>query len=171
MNFLWPQSLWLMLALPTLPVLYLWLLRRRSAALRYSSLGAVREALRPRWWRHIPPAMLLLACALLLFATARPVATVTLPWARSSIMLAMDVSLSMRVTDVQPTRMAAAQEAAKMFLSELPKSIDVGLVTFAASAQVVQPATIDRASLISAIDAFQMQYGTAVGSAIVLCLA
>jgi Ca-activated chloride channel family protein len=95
----------------------------------------------------------------------------TLPWTRSSIILAMDVSLSMRVTDVKPTRLAAAQEAAKLFLRELPKDIDVGLVTFAGSAQVAQAATLDRASLVSAIDAFQMQIGTAVGNAIVLCLA
>ena len=101
----------------------------------------------------------------------RPVARLTLPWTRSSIMLAMDVSLSMRVTDVKPTRIAAAQEAAKLFLQDLPRNIDVGLVTFAASAQVVQAATTDRASLVSAIDAFQLQIGTAVGSAIVLCLA
>jgi len=172
MNFLWPQYLWLMLALPLLPVLYLWLVRRRGkSALRYSSLEVVRAASSRQWRRHVPPALLLMACSVLLFAAARPLAPVTLPWARSSIMLAMDVSLSMRVTDVKPTRMAAAQEAAKMFLRELPKDIDVGLVTFAGSAQVVQRATLDRASLVSAIDAFQMQFGTAVGNAIVLCLA
>jgi Ca-activated chloride channel family protein len=96
---------------------------------------------------------------------------VTLPWKRSTILLAMDVSLSMRVTDVKPTRLAAAQEAAKTFLQDLPRGIDVGLVTFAGSAQVVQRATMDRAALVAAIDAFQMQMGTAVGSAIVLCLA
>jgi len=172
MHFLWPQYLWLMLALPLLPVLYLWLLRRRGkAALRYSSLEVLREASRRQWRRHVPPALLLMTCSMLLFAAARPVATLTLPWARSSILLAMDVSLSMRVTDVKPTRLAAAQEAAKEFLRELPKDIDVGLVTFAGSAQVVQRATMDRAALVSAIDAFQMQYGTAVGSAIVLCVA
>ena len=86
-------------------------------------------------------------------------------------MLAMDVSLSMRVSDVKPTRLAAAQEAAKLFLRDLPKNVDVGLVTFAGSAQVAQAATLDRASLVSAIDAFQMQYGTAIGNAIVVCLA
>ena len=84
-------------------------------------------------------------------------ARVPLPWARSSIILAMDVSLSMRVNDVKPTRLVAAQEAAKLFLRDLPKNIDVGLVTFAGSAQVAQAATLDRASLVSAIDAFQMQ--------------
>jgi Ca-activated chloride channel family protein len=172
MTFLWPEYLWSMLALPLLPVLYLWLLRRRGKpALRYSSLVVVRAAASRPWRRHVPPALLLVACSVLLFAAARPQAKVTLPWSRSSIMLAMDVSLSMRVSDVKPTRLAAAQEAAKMFLHDLPKNIDVGLVTFASSAQVAQQATMDRAVLVSAIDAFQMQMGTAVGSAIVLCLA
>jgi Ca-activated chloride channel family protein len=77
----------------------------------------------------------------------------------------------MRVGDVKPSRMVAAQEAAKLFLRELPPGIDVGLVTFAGSSQVAQRATLDRASLIASIDAFQMQIGTAVGDAIVLCLA
>jgi Ca-activated chloride channel family protein len=174
MNFLWPQYLWSMLALPLLPLLYLWLLRRRrKAVLRYSSLHVVREASSSRrlWRRYVPPALLWIACSLLLLAAARPTARVTAPWTRSSIMLAMDVSLSMRVTDVKPTRLAAAQEAAKTFLRDLPKDIDVGLVTFAGSAQVVQAATLDRVALVSAIDAFQMQYGTAIGSGIVLCLA
>jgi len=172
MKFLWPQYLWLMLALPLLPALYVWLLRRRGKkALRYSSLAVLREASIRTWRRHVPPALLLIACSLLLFAAARPQASLTLPWARSSIMLAMDVSLSMRVNDVKPTRLAAAQEAAKLFLRDLPKNIDVGLVTFAGTAQVAQAATLDRSSLVSAIDAFQMQYGTAIGNAIVVCLA
>ena len=173
MKFLWPQYLWIMLAVPLLPAVYVWLLRRRGKpALRYSNLDVVREASSGRHWRrHVPPALLLIACSLLLFAAARPLAKVTLPWARSSIMLAMDVSLSMRVNDVKPTRLVAAQEAAKLFLRDLPKNIDVGLVTFAGSAQVAQAATLDRASLVSAIDAFQMQYGTAIGNAIVVCLA
>lgn len=172
MSYLWPQYLWTLLALPLLPLLYVWLLRRRGkAALRYSSLDLVRQASGRLWRRHVPPALLFVACALLLLAATRPTAKLTLPWARSSIMLAMDVSLSMRVTDVKPNRLVAAQDAAKTFLAELPKDIDVGLVTFAGSAQVVQAATLDRASLVAAIDAFQMQYGTAVGNAIVVCLA
>ncbi len=173
MFFLWPDSLWLMLALPLLPPAYLWLLRRRGkAAVRYSSLGTVRAAAAGRQWRrHLPPALLLLACAGLLFAAARPVARIPLPWARTTIMLAMDVSLSMRVSDVKPTRLVAAQEAAKLFLQDLPRDIEVGLVTFAGSSQVAQRATLDRGALVTAIDAFQMQIGTAVGSAIVLSLA
>jgi Ca-activated chloride channel family protein len=146
MKFLWPQYLWLMLALPMLPALYVWLLRRRGKpALRFSSLKVVREASSSRQWRrHVPPALLWLACAVLLLAAARPLAKVTMPWARSTVMLAMDVSLSMRVSDVQPTRLAAAQEASKLFLRDLPRNIEVGLVTFAGTAQVAQAATLDR---------------------------
>ena len=169
--FLWPEFLWLLSALALLPLLYLWLLRRRKAALRLSSLGVVRAAASGRAWRrHLPPALLLLAFAGLLFASARPVARVTLPWSRASIILAMDVSLSMRVTDVKPTRMAAAQDAARSFLRDLPRDIEVGLVTFAGSSQVAQRATLDREALVTAIDGIQMQMGTAVGSAIVVSL-
>ncbi|MBO9512540.1 MAG: VWA domain-containing protein [Variovorax sp.] len=173
MSFLWPNFLWLLPGLALLPAGYVLLLRRRSkAALRYSSLHAVRAAAAGRAWRrHLPPALFLLACAGLLVAAARPVARVTLPWARSSVMLAIDVSLSMRVADVKPSRIAAAQEAAKSFLRELPRNVEVGLVTFAGSSQVTQRATLDREALVAAIDGFQMQMGTAVGDAIVVCLA
>ena len=173
MFFLWPQALWLMLALSLLPAVYLWLLRRRrKAAVRYSSIAMPRAATAGRAWRrHVPPALFLVALSTLLLGAARPVARVPLPWARSSIMLAIDVSLSMRVNDVKPSRMAAAQDAAKLFLHELPRDVEVGLVTFAGSSQVAQRATLDRESLVAAIDGVQMQMGTAVGNAIVLCLA
>ena len=173
MFFQWPQYLWLMLAVPLLPAAYVWLLRRRGKlAVRYSSLDVVRAAAVGRnGRRHLPPALLLLACSALLLAAARPVASVPLPWARSTIILAMDVSLSMRVNDVKPTRLAAAQDAAKLFLRDLPRNIEVGLVTFAGSSQVAQAATLDRAPLVAAIDGFQMQRGTAIGNAIALSVA
>jgi Ca-activated chloride channel family protein len=172
MIFLWPQYLWLLPVAALLPVAYVWLMRRRSrAAVSYSGLATVRAAASRSWRRHLPPALFLLSCCVLLLAAARPVARVPLPWARSSILLAMDISLSMRVSDVQPTRMVAAQEAAKAFVRELPPGIEVGLVAFAGSSHVAQRATLDRGSLIQSIDAFQMQLGTAVGDAIVLCLA
>ncbi len=173
MFFLWPEFLWLLAALLLLPAAYVWLLRRRKReALVFSSLGVARMAAAGRnWRRHVPPVLLLLACSLLAVAAARPVARVSLPWARATIMLAMDVSLSMRVTDVVPNRMVAAQEAAKAFLRELPRDIEVGLVTFAGSTQVAQRATLDRPALVAAIDAIQMQRATAVGNAIVMSLA
>jgi Ca-activated chloride channel homolog len=172
MHFLWPHNLWWMLALPLLPALYLWLLRRRAKpALVFSSLRVVGEAAGPAWRRHVPAALIFVALLLLLLALARPTAAVPLPWAKSTILLAIDISRSMRVEDVKPSRMVAAQDAAKAFLTEVPPHIEVGLVTFAGSAQVAQRATIDRPSLAGAIDAIQMQLGTAIGSAIVVCLA
>ena len=172
LSSLWPQALWLLIVPGLLPALYVWLLRRRTrAVLVYSNLEVVRAAADRSWRRHVPPTLFLMACVLLLVAAARPVARVSLPWARSSIFLAIDVSLSMRAGDVRPTRMVAAQEAAKSFLRELPPGIEVGLVTFAGSAHVAQRATLDRPSLVASIDAFQMQLGTAVGDAIVQCLA
>lgn len=171
MFFLWPEFLWLMVAVPLLPALYVWLLRRkRKRAVRYSSVVVARAAAGRSWKRHVPPALFLAGCAGLLFAASRPVAEIPLPWARTTILLAMDVSLSMRINDVQPNRLVAAQEAAKSFLADLPKDVEVGLVTFAGSTQVAQRATLDRAALVAAIDGFQMQMGTAVGDAIIVAL-
>ncbi len=172
-QFIWPVVLWALLVLPLLVLLYLWLLRRRrQAALRYASLSIVREAMGPgtAWRRHVPPVLLLLALAAMLLAAARPVATITLPSSQQTIILAMDVSGSMRATDVQPNRLVASQAAAKAFLRELPRDVKVGIVAFAGSAQVVQPVTLSREDLNAAIDKFQMQRATAIGSAIVVAL-
>ncbi|MFC3682857.1 VWA domain-containing protein [Hydrogenophaga luteola] len=172
-NFLWPQFLWLLAVLPLLVLLYWWILRRRKkVALRYASLSIVREAMgrTSGWRRHVPPFLLLLAFAAMLLAAARPVATITLPSTQQTIILAMDVSGSMRATDVQPNRLVASQNAAKAFLKELPRHVKVGIVAFAGSAQVVQPVTLSREDLNAAIDKFQMQRATAIGSAIVVAL-
>lgn len=172
-QFLWPQFLWGLLVLPLLVLLYGWLLRRRrQAALRYASLSIVREAMGrgAHWRRHVPPVLLLLALAAMLLASARPIATVLLPSTQQTIILAMDVSGSMRATDVLPNRLVASQAAAKAFLSELPRHVKVGIVAFAGSAQVVQPVTLSREDLNAAIDKFQMQRATAIGSAIVVAL-
>ena len=172
-SFLWPQFLWLLLALPLLVLLYVWVQRRRKKlALRYASLSIVQQALGkgPGWRRHLPPLLLLLALAALILASARPVAVVSLPSNQQTIILAMDVSASMRATDVEPNRLVAAQEAAKTFLKELPRDIKVGIVAFAGSAQVAQGPTLNREDLVSAIDRFQLQRATATGNAIVISL-
>jgi Ca-activated chloride channel homolog len=174
MNFLWPQFLWLMAALPLLVLLYVWMLRRkRKTALKYASLSIVKEAMGagPSFKRHIPPLLFLLAMAAMLFAASRPVAVVTLPSNQQTIILAMDVSGSMRATDVQPSRLVAAQNAAKAFIAELPRNVKVGIVAFAGSAQVAQLPTINRDDLVTAIDRFQLQRATATGNAIVISLA
>ena len=174
MHFLWPTNLWLLLLLPLAVALYFWLQgRRRKLAVRYASLAIVKEALGsgPGWRRHVPPLLFLLALAAMLLAAARPVATLTLPSTQQTIILAMDVSGSMRATDVQPNRMVAAQNAAKAFLTELPRHVKVGIVAFAGSAQVAQLPTVNREDLVTAIDRFQMQRATATGNAIVISLA
>ena len=174
MNFLWPQFLWLLLVAPPLVGLYVWLLRRKKkTALRYASLSIVREAMGTRQSirRHIPPVLFLLALVAMLVAAARPVAVVTLPSNQQTIILAMDVSGSMRATDVQPNRLVAAQEAAKKFIAELPRHVKVGIVAFAGSAQVAQLPTVNREDLVTAIDRFQLQRATATGNAIVISLA
>lgn len=174
MNFVWPHLLWTLLAIPLLVLLYLWLLsKRRKSTLRFASLAVVKQAQGggPGWRRHVPPVLLLLALGSLLIATARPMAVVTLPLQQETIILAMDVSGSMRATDVQPDRLTAAQEAAKSFLIDLPRSVRVGVVSFAGTAAVVQPPTQSRDDVVAAIDRFQLQRGTAIGSGIVLSLA
>lgn len=174
MTFLWPEFLWLLLILPLLALLYIWLLgRKKKIALRYASLSIVREAMGKgqSFRRHIPPVLFLLSLGLMLLASSRPFAVVTLPSQRETIMLAMDVSGSMRATDVQPNRLVAAQNAAKAFLKELPRNVRVGIVAFAGTASVVQPATLSREDLTAAIDKFQLQRGTAIGNGIVVSLA
>ena len=174
MTFLWPQFLWLLLALPLLVLLYVWLLRRKKKnALQYASLSIVREAMGKGQSvrRHVPPVLFLLALAAMLVASSRPFAVVTLPSDKQTIMLAMDVSGSMRATDVKPNRLVASQEAAKAFLAELPRNIKVGIVAFAGTASVVQPPTLSREDLVAAIDKFQLQRGTAIGNGIVVSLA
>jgi len=171
LSFIWPQYLWLMWVVPLLVLVYIWLLRRKKKlALRFASIDIVKQAMGTglHWRRHLPPALFLLAMAL--FAAARPTAVISLPSNHATVILAIDVSLSMRATDIKPNRITAAQQAAKAFLEQLPRNVKVGIVTFAGTAQVVQPATLQREDLVAAIDRFQLQRGTAVGSGIVVAL-
>jgi Ca-activated chloride channel family protein len=173
MTFQWPELLWLLLAVPLLVGAYIWLLRRKKkAALAYASLSMVREAMgtRQRFRRHIPPLLFLLALITMIVAMARPAAVVTLPSQRQTIVMAMDVSGSMRATDVQPNRLAAAQAAARAFIADQPQNARIGVVSFAATASVVQPPTENREEILAAIDRFQLQRGTAVGSGILVSL-
>jgi Ca-activated chloride channel family protein len=172
-TFQWPELLWLLAAVPALVAAYVILLRRRrKVALQYASLSLVREASAIRSIRrHIPPVLLLIALALMIAATARPSAVLTLPSQHETVILAMDVSGSMRATDVQPTRLAAAQAAAKAFVAQQPESVRIGVVAFAGSATVAQAPTRNHEDVLAAIDRFQLQRATAIGSAIVVSLA
>ncbi len=174
MKFIWPHLLWLLLLLPALVLLYRWLLaRKRKSTVRLASLAVAKLALGngPGWRRHVPPLVMLGALALLLVAVARPTAVITLPLSERTIMLAMDVSGSMRAEDVKPNRLVASQEAAKSFVNNLPREVRVGVVSFAGTAAVVQAPTTSRDDVLQAIDRFQLQRGTATGSGIILSLA
>ncbi len=174
MKFLWPEMLWLLAVLPALVLLYALIVRRkRKAAVRYASLAMVKDAVGAggRLRRHVPPLLFLLAIAAMIVAVARPAAVITLPSQDRTIILAMDVSGSMRAKDVAPNRLVAAQEAAKAFVAGLPRNVRVGVVSFAGTAAVVQPPTHSREDVVAAIDRFQLQRGTAVGSGIIVALA
>jgi Ca-activated chloride channel family protein len=173
MTFAWPNMLWLLLVVPALIALYVVLLRRKKkTALRYASLSVIKEAMgaQQRFRRHIPPLFFLLALAVMITAVARPAAVVTLPSQHKTIILAMDVSGSMRAADVEPSRIAAAQAAARAFVAEQPNSTRIGVVAFAATASVVQSPTQNREDILAAIERFQLQRGTAVGSGILVSL-
>lgn len=171
--FLWPEMLWLLLALPALVGVYAWALRRRKkAALRYAGLAVVKEALGRGQGlrRHLPPLLFLAALTVMILAIARPSATLTLPSQHETVILVMDVSGSMRATDVAPSRIGAAQAAARAFIAEQPRKTRIGVVTFGGSAALVQPPTHSREDLLAAIERFELQRGTAVGSGILVAL-
>ena len=174
MTFQWPEMLWLMLVLPVLLFFYVLVLRKKKKlALRYASLGLVHEAMGVgnRIKRHIPPVLFFFALAAMILAIARPQATITLPTQHETVILAMDISGSMRATDVEPNRLIAAQNAAKQFVAEQPENVRIGVVAFAGTATVAQAPTRNREDVIAAIDRFQLQRATAIGSAIIVSLA
>ena len=173
MRFLWPYSLWLLTIVPLSIAGYLYALRRRKrTALRYASLSLVRDALGSGQWlrRHLPPLAILVAIACALLGLARPSAVLTLPNEHQTIVLAMDVSRSMRASDIKPSRIEAAQAAVREFVKELPRNVRVGIVSFAGTAAVVQTPTENREELIAAVDRFQLQRQTAIGSGLLMAL-
>ncbi|HET7085123.1 MAG TPA: VWA domain-containing protein [Rhizomicrobium sp.] len=171
-SFDWPPALWLLVLVPLMIAGYIFLLRRRrKAAFRYSNLALVKAAAQGSTWRrHVPPALMLAAFTFLLLAMARPTAEVSLPSRVATVMLVMDVSGSMRASDVNPTRIAAAQAAAKAYIKDQPRDVRIGIVAFAATALLVQTPTTDHVALNSAIDRFELQRGTAVGSGILVAM-
>ena len=172
-HFLWPSSLWLLTSLPLLVALYVWLIaRRRPTALSFSNLALIRDVLgRSSWRRHLPPALMLGAFGFISIAAVRPIWDIRLPTREQTIVLAMDVSISMRAKDVSPDRIGASQAAAEAFVSALPANVRIAVVSYAGIAQIVQVPTTDKEAVIEAIDRFQLQRGTAIGNGIAMSLA
>lgn len=173
MNFLWPGILLGLLIIPLAVGAYLWALRRRRRfAVRYSSLSLVRDAL-PRYAglrRHLPFALLLLGLTSLIISASRPTAVVTVPISQTTIVLAIDVSRSMLADDIPPTRIEAAQAAARSFIERQGASTQIGIVAFAGFAEIVQLPTNDQETLQTAVDSLTTGRGTAIGSGILKSL-
>ncbi len=173
MTFRWPLALLLVVAVPLLLGIYLLSLRRRRRpAVRYSSVALLRAVLprRSRWKRHLPVALLLASIGLLALGAARPQLTRSVSSSHTSVILALDVSRSMCATDVNPNRITVAQQEAKDFVQHQPAGGHIGLVVFAADAQLAVPPTTDRGAVTKAIDNLSTSSGTAIGAAILKSL-
>ena len=169
MNFLSPGWLLLLLVVALILVAYIVLqLRRTKYVARFSNvelLGSVAPR-RPGWRRHLTFALLMIGLVVLSVGVARPSAAVKVPRDRATVMLDIDVSLSMEATDVLPSRLKAAQKAGKQFADLLPGRINLGLISFASNADVLVPPTLDRDTVKKAIDGLRLAERTAIGEAI-----
>ncbi len=172
MEFLWPGFLFLLGLIPLLVGLYIWMLRRRRFAVRYSSLELIRAALpkKSQWRRHLPACLFLLGFAGLVFALGRPVMILSLPTNQTTIVLTLDVSGSMRSRDIPPSRLQAAEDAAFSFIQHQKTSTQTGLVAFSSFAEIIQPATTDQGALQAALDSLTVGRRTAIGSGILVAL-
>jgi Ca-activated chloride channel homolog len=170
MEFLHAARLWLLLAVVALAAVYVFLQLRRKATytVRFTNLALldVVAPKRPGWRRHVTAGAFIVGTALLVVAFAEPAREENVPVERATVMLAIDVSLSMDATDVLPSRLEAAKAAAGQFLDTVPDGINVGLVEFAGSASVIVAPTTDHADVERAIDDLSLAEGTGIGEAI-----
>jgi Ca-activated chloride channel family protein len=168
-----PLALLALLAVPIAAAAYvLYDRRRKRQAARFAAPALYPNvvARAPGRLRHVPVVVLLLALTALLTGFARPHATLSVPREEATVVLALDVSRSMTATDVPPTRLAAAQAAARSFLEDVPEAYRIGVVRFATRANVVAPPTDDRAYVAAALRQVRSGDGTALGEAIELSL-
>jgi len=169
-DFLAPGRLWLLLVVVVLALGYLAAARwRRVAQVRFTRVDLLEEVAphRPGWRRHVVAVLQLVAIALAVVATARPVHRSTeRTTSEGRILLLLDVSLSMMATDVQPDRLSAAQEAARDFIAEVDPDVEVGLLSFSGVVSVEVPPTLDRDRLIAGIDGLELAESTAIGDAL-----
>jgi len=166
---------WLLLLIPAAALLAGYVivqLRRKRHVARFTNVELLASIAprRPGWRRHLTFALLFVALALLTLGSAQPTSAVRIPRDRATVMIALDVSLSMEATDVLPSRIGAAKQGAIRFVGLLPPRINVGLVKFGGNASVVVPPTIDRDPVKVAINNLQLQDSTAIGEAVFTCL-
>lgn len=173
MTFASPELLVALLLVPAAVGVYLLVQRRRNRyAVRFTNVDLLANIApkTPAWRRHVPPVLYLVAITALVIGLARPSMVMAVPREEATIVLAIDVSRSMRATDVEPTRLDAAQKAASEFVDQLPPSFKVALVVFSTEARIALPPTSDRGEVHHAIDSLVANGGTAMGDAIELSL-
>ncbi|MFN2495376.1 MAG: VWA domain-containing protein [Pseudonocardiaceae bacterium] len=173
-GFAAPWWFLLLVVVAALVVGYLWVQRRRRRhTLRFANLAMLEQVAptQPGWQRHVPMVLLLAALVLLSVALSGPTAEQKVPRNRATVMLVIDVSLSMQATDVEPSRLAAAQRSATAFADSLTPGINLGLVSFAGSPTVLVSPTTDRESVKRAISNLKLAEATATGEAIYAALA
>jgi len=173
MTFLASWRLLLLLVPVALLVAYLVAQRsRRKVAVRFTNVDLLASVAprRSGWQRHLASAALLGALVLLVVGFAQPARVERTPKQRATVILSLDVSGSMVANDVSPTRLAAAEQAARGFVNALPSGVQLGLVSYSGSASVLVTPTADRAAVLAAIDSLQAGGGTATADAIVLSL-
>ena len=173
MSFTWPLVLIALATIPVLVAVYIDRDRRRVAAqAEFGNPDLLPNVVdrEPGRLRYLPPLIMLVALAFLIVGVARPHVTVSVPREEATIVLAMDVSRSMKATDVEPTRLDAARTAAKTFLDEVPEKFRVGVVSFATRASVGVAPTEDRELVVTALDTLAPGEGTAIGDAVALSL-
>jgi Ca-activated chloride channel homolog len=169
MSFQSPLWLLLLLGVAALVGLYVWMqLRRKRYAARFTNVALLGSLVpkRPGWRRHLAFGLVALALVALVVSLAVPSAKVRVPRERATVIMAVDVSLSMKATDIDPTRFQAMQTAAKQFVDVLPGRINLGLVSFAGTATTLVTPTTDRAQVGAAIDHLQLAEATAIGEAV-----
>jgi Ca-activated chloride channel family protein len=168
-TFLEPDRLWFLVVVGLLAVLYVVSQRRRRRyAVRFAALPLL-ERVAPRgpgWRRHAPAVAFLLMAMALVAGFARPEAQLRVPREEATVVIALDVSTSMRAEDVPPNRFEVAREAARDFVELLPERFNIGIVAFAQSVKVAVPPTTDRVLIDQALDDLTLQGGTAIGDAI-----
>lgn len=174
MTFLAPERLALVVAVAVLATGYVvvQVRGRRRYAVRFTNLALLASVApaTPGWRRHLPAALLLASLLGMVAALARPARAELVPRERATIIMAIDVSISMDATDVRPSRLASAKEAATSFTDLLPEPINLGLVAFAGSARVLVPPTTDRSLVSAAIDRLELSESTAIGDAVLASL-
>lgn len=169
MKFLSAAALWLLVVPVALVAVYIAMqLRKPKYAVRFTNLDLLDVVAphRPNWRRHVSALLLSLGLASMVVALARPARAEDVPVERATVIVAVDVSLSMGATDVAPTRLDAAKAAATTFVEDAPEAVRIGLVVFAGTAQVRVAPTLDRVPLLRAIERLEVAEGTAIGEAI-----